>query len=117
VLLANVPSQVPETMEVQLTCIWTTAAMVIIMVITLFVSFLIRYPHMPAHPGTVIGMISYLQDGDLREALGEFGTQDQRESDKEISALRGRYCYNASDSPKQQAGVRLLGAEEKRSMV
>ena len=116
-LLANVAAQVSETLEVQLTCIWITVAMVAMMIFTLIVSFFIKYPHMPAHPGTVIGMISYLQDGNLSKALGEFGTRDQRESDKEVSALRGRYCYNANDSSKQPAGIRLLGAEENGSMV
>ncbi|KAI3323990.1 hypothetical protein HD806DRAFT_522505 [Xylariaceae sp. AK1471] len=104
--LSNVPFQVTQTFTVYRLSIWTAVSILSLMVLTVILSFRVKWPHMPVDPSTIAGAMYYVCNSPLLEKMEGLSTLEKKERDRRISELGLLYEFGEMEGT---SGGRLSG--------
>lgn len=93
VTLDHVPFSYNATWLTQQICAWLSISIMALMIIVVAGSFLIRWPHLPVDPSTIVGAMFYLCDSHMLEAFEDLACKDKRQRDAEVRAMGSWYAY------------------------
>lgn len=111
VTLSHVPFSHLDTYETQLVCAWFSISILALMILVIFYSFSIHWPHMPVDPRTIAGAMFYVCDSWMLSAMEGLATLGQKERDSIMRAQRLRYEFASSEgvSGKERMKVDMRG--------
>jgi hypothetical protein len=129
-LLANVPYLLTQTKDVHDACTWLAAAILLWMAgVVIYAAFFIRWPVLPVHPDTVVGLMYYVTGdrrlGRLFDGMGLLGDEELRRrvegmrdggfAMREVEGDRGerRIAVVVANEEDEEEGVEYLQVEVK----
>lgn len=93
VTLSHVPFSHLDTYVTQLVCAWLSITILALMILVIFYSFFIQWPHMPVDPRTIAGAMFYVCDSGMLGTLEGISTRGKEERDTLLRSQRLRYEF------------------------
>lgn len=93
VTLSHVPFSRFDKLSTERFCIWTSIAVLGLMVLVVLASFAVDWPHLPLDPRTIAGAMFYVCDSRMLAAFKGMAAAGKRERDVDVRYLRSLYGY------------------------
>ncbi|KAM7196607.1 hypothetical protein V8F33_006106 [Rhypophila sp. PSN 637] len=92
--LASVPFQSSQTWQTHEICVWTTVALLLIMIVILMAHmWLVKWPAMPAAPDSLAGWIYYVIDSAMLRDFERLSMVSTKERDKRVERMGRLYRF------------------------
>ncbi|KAJ2981097.1 hypothetical protein NUW58_g4710 [Xylaria curta] len=108
IFLGNVPFQVTQTFFVNQLCTWAAVGIMSFMLLMLFVSFFLKWPHMPVNPGSIAGAMYYVCDNSVIDKFEGLSTFDKKNRDRTVTGMGLLYDFNERMSIEGGNNVNML---------
>ncbi|KAI0384662.1 hypothetical protein F5Y04DRAFT_269185 [Hypomontagnella monticulosa] len=93
IFLSNIPYRVTQTYLLHQVCTWAAVSILGIMVLVVFGSFFLTWPHMPVDPSTIAGAMYYVCDSWMLSRLEGLSTMKRRDRDWRVNEMRLKYEF------------------------
>ncbi|KAK4658997.1 hypothetical protein QC762_106420 [Podospora pseudocomata] len=120
-LLSSIPFSSAQTWQTHEICTWTTVALLIVLILTLFsYMWLVKWPHMPAAPDSLACQIYYVCDSAMLRDFERLSMLGRRERDRRVERMGRMYRFGwmtgvsgerrvGVDYPEGEQGYRMHG--------
>ncbi|KAH7155999.1 hypothetical protein EDB81DRAFT_756514 [Dactylonectria macrodidyma] len=93
ILLVNIPFTLTQSRQTHVICARLTMGILLLMTLTVFSSFFIRWPDMPVDPRSVAGAMYYTSESSVTDQLIGVARLNHKERRTRIKEMGGRYWY------------------------
>ncbi|KAI8634512.1 hypothetical protein F5Y19DRAFT_213645 [Xylariaceae sp. FL1651] len=110
IFLSNVPFQVTQTYLVSQMSCWAAVSILSLMVLTVIISFYIKWPHMPVDPSTIAGAMYYVCDSPVLDRFEGLSKLKKKERDRKVTELALLYEFGEIEgtSGSRRVGVNIF---------
>ncbi|KAH8887197.1 hypothetical protein GQ53DRAFT_693579 [Thozetella sp. PMI_491] len=107
ITLAHVPFSLVETAYTQLVCTYLSITILAVVFLVVATSFLVRWPHMPIDPRTIVGSLFYVHDSRIMASFDGLAVVDKDKRDRIMQHIGAKYVFGdmTGMSSKRRMGI------------